>query len=36
LSKRREQVERAEKTELVATLNAVFKNTGVIVVAHNK
>jgi large subunit ribosomal protein L10 len=29
-------VERAEKTELVATLNAVFKNTGVIVVAHNK
>jgi len=36
LSKRREQVERAEKTELVATLNAVFKSTGVIVVAHNK
>jgi len=35
-SKRREQVERAEKTELVATLNAVFKSTGVIVVAHNK
>jgi large subunit ribosomal protein L10 len=34
--KRREQVERAEKTELVATLNAVFKNTSVIVVAHNK
>jgi large subunit ribosomal protein L10 len=29
-------VERAEKTELVATLNAVFKTTGVIVVAHNK
>ena len=29
-------MERAEKTELVATLNAVFKNTGVIVVAHNK
>jgi large subunit ribosomal protein L10 len=29
-------VERAEKTELVATLNAVFKSTGVIVVAHNK
>jgi large subunit ribosomal protein L10 len=36
LSKRREQVERAEKTELVSTLNAVFKSTGVIVVAHNK
>src|SRR5207247_6581923 len=33
---RREQVERAEKTELVATLNQVFKTTGVIVVAHNK
>jgi large subunit ribosomal protein L10 len=29
-------VERAEKTELVSTLNAVFKNTSVIVVAHNK
>lgn len=29
-------MERAEKTELVATLNAVFKTTGVIVVAHNK
>jgi len=29
-------VERAEKTELVSTLNAVFKSTGVIVVAHNK
>ena len=29
-------MERAEKTELVSTLNAVFKNTGVIVVAHNK
>jgi large subunit ribosomal protein L10 len=29
-------VERAEKTELVATLNQVFKSTGVIVVAHNK
>ena len=29
-------MERAEKTELVATLNAVFKNTSVIVVAHNK
>ena len=29
-------MERAEKTELVATLNAVFKSTGVIVVAHNK
>jgi large subunit ribosomal protein L10 len=33
---RRKHVERAEKTELVATLNAVFKSTGVIVVAHNK
>jgi large subunit ribosomal protein L10 len=30
------KVERAEKTELVSTLNAVFKNTSVIVVAHNK
>jgi large subunit ribosomal protein L10 len=30
------KVERAEKKELVATLNEVFKNTGVIVVAHNK
>jgi large subunit ribosomal protein L10 len=29
-------VERAEKKELVATLNQVFKTTGVIVVAHNK
>jgi large subunit ribosomal protein L10 len=29
-------VERAEKKELVATLNTVFKTTGVIVVAHNK
>jgi large subunit ribosomal protein L10 len=29
-------VERAEKTELVATLNRVFKTSGVIVVAHNK
>ena len=29
-------MERAEKTELVSTLNAVFKSTGVIVVAHNK
>jgi len=29
-------VERAEKKELVAALNKVFKNTGVIVVAHNK
>jgi len=29
-------VERAEKVELVATLNQVFKTTGVIVVAHNK
>jgi large subunit ribosomal protein L10 len=28
-------VERAEKKELVATLNQVFKTTGVIVVAHN-
>jgi len=29
-------VERAEKKELVATLNDVFKTTTVIVVAHNK
>jgi large subunit ribosomal protein L10 len=29
-------VERAEKKELVASLNQVFKTTGVIVVAHNK
>jgi large subunit ribosomal protein L10 len=29
-------VDRAEKKELVATLNEVFKTTGVIVVAHNK
>ena len=29
-------MERAEKKELVATLNTVFKSTGVIVVAHNK
>jgi large subunit ribosomal protein L10 len=29
-------VERAEKKELVATLNQVFKTTGAIVVAHNK
>ena len=28
-------MERAEKKELVATLNQVFKTTGVIVVAHN-
>ncbi len=27
-------MERAEKTELVATLNEVFSNTGVVVVAH--
>jgi large subunit ribosomal protein L10 len=33
---KREHVERAEKKELVATLNTVFKTTGVIVVAHNK
>jgi len=33
---RREQVERAEKTELVASLNTVFKNAAVVVVAHNK
>jgi large subunit ribosomal protein L10 len=31
---RREQVDRAAKTELVATLNGVFKTTGVVVVAH--
>lgn len=30
----REQVDRAQKSELVATLNEVFSNTGVIVVAH--
>ena len=29
-------MERAEKKELVAALNQVFKSTGVIVVAHNK
>jgi large subunit ribosomal protein L10 len=29
-------VERAEKKELIATLNRVFKTSGVIVVAHNK
>lgn len=29
-------MERAEKVELVASLNQVFKSTGVIVVAHNK
>jgi large subunit ribosomal protein L10 len=29
-------VDRAEKKELVTTLNEVFKSTGVIVVAHNK
>ncbi len=29
-------MERAEKQELVATLNQVFKTTAVIVVAHNK
>ena len=29
-------MERAEKKELVATLNEVFKTTAVIVVAHNK
>jgi large subunit ribosomal protein L10 len=28
-------VERAEKRELVATLNTVFKSAGVVVVAHN-
>jgi large subunit ribosomal protein L10 len=32
---RREQVERAEKKELVATLITVFKTTGVVVVSHN-
>jgi large subunit ribosomal protein L10 len=30
----REQVERAEKTELVSTLHDVFKSTTVVVVAH--
>ena len=29
-------MERAEKKELVTSLNAAFKNAGVIVVAHNK
>jgi large subunit ribosomal protein L10 len=29
-------VDRAEKRELVATLNTVFKTAGVVVVAHNK
>ncbi len=29
-------MERAEKTELVASLNTVFKNAAVVVVAHNK
>ena len=29
-------MERAEKRELVTTLSTVFKNAGVIVVAHNK
>lgn len=33
---RREQVERAEKKELVASFNSVAKTTGVLVVAHNK
>ena len=28
-------MDRAEKTELVATLNQVFKTTGVVVVSHN-
>src|SRR5690606_35793228 len=28
------QVDRAQKTELVATLNSVFQETGVVVVAH--
>ena len=28
-------MERAEKKELVATLNTVFKTTGVVVVSHN-
>jgi large subunit ribosomal protein L10 len=31
----REQVERAEKAELVASLNAVFQTTGSVVVSHN-
>jgi len=33
-SKRRKAVERAEKAELVTTLNTVFKETSVVVVAH--
>jgi large subunit ribosomal protein L10 len=31
---RREHVDRAEKREVVATMNEVFSNTGVVVVAH--
>ena len=34
--KRREQVDRAEKKELVTSLHEVFSKTTVIVVAHNK
>jgi large subunit ribosomal protein L10 len=34
LANRREQVDRAEKKELVAELNGVFKTTSVVVVAH--
>ncbi len=33
-AKRREAVDRAEKSELVTTLNQVFSDTGVVVVAH--
>src|SRR6476660_5670323 len=33
-AKWREAVDRAEKSELVATLNRVFKDTGTVVVAH--
>jgi large subunit ribosomal protein L10 len=33
-AKRSEVVERAEKAELVSSLNQVFKDTGVVVVAH--
>ena len=33
-AKWREAVDRAEKSELVATLNQVFKDTGTVVVAH--
>ena len=34
VAKRRESVDRAEKSQLVETLSSVFQDTGVIVVAH--